>query len=99
MTLGLIGRKVGMTQIFAADGTSVPVTVLSVEPNTVTKIRTAGTDGYEAVQLGIEYAPAPPFDCGRPERAAPEILAAVTSRLDRLRADRHEAVQRAAQRL
>jgi len=54
MTLGLIGRKVGMTQIFAADGTSVPVTVLSVEPNTVTKIRTAGIDGYEAVQLGIE---------------------------------------------
>ena len=39
MTLGLIGRKVGMTQIFAADGTSVPVTVLSVEPNTVTKIQ------------------------------------------------------------
>jgi large subunit ribosomal protein L3 len=54
MTLGLIGRKIGMTQIFAADGTSVPVTVLAVEPNTVTKIRTSNHDGYEAVQLGIE---------------------------------------------
>ena len=54
MTLGLLGRKVGMTQIFAADGTSVPVTVVAVEPNTVTKIRTPEHDGYSAVQLGIE---------------------------------------------
>ena len=54
MTLGLLGRKVGMTQIFAADGTSVPVTVVAVEPNTVTKLRTPEHDGYSAVQLGIE---------------------------------------------
>ncbi|MEY4388800.1 MAG: ribosomal protein [Chloroflexota bacterium] len=54
MTLGLLGRKVGMTQIFAADGTSVPVTVLAVEPNTITKLRTPDRDGYTAVQLGIE---------------------------------------------
>ena len=46
MTLGLLGRKVGMTQIFAADGTSVPVTVVAVEPNTVTKLRTPEHDGY-----------------------------------------------------
>ena len=59
----------------------------------------AGAEHAQTVQLGIEYAPAPPFDCGRPERAAPQILEAVTSRLDRLRADRHDAVQRAAQRL
>jgi len=54
MTIGLLGRKVGMTQIFAPDGTSVPVTVVSVEPNTVTKLRTPDLDGYTAVQLGIE---------------------------------------------
>ena len=54
MTIGLLGRKVGMTQIFAPDGTSVPVTVVSVEPNTVTKLRTPDQDGYTAVQLGIE---------------------------------------------
>ncbi|MFM8278873.1 MAG: 50S ribosomal protein L3 [Candidatus Limnocylindrus sp.] len=54
MTIGLLGRKVGMTQVFAADGTSVPVTVLAIEPNTVTKLRTPEQDGYTAVQLGIE---------------------------------------------
>jgi large subunit ribosomal protein L3 len=54
MTLGLLGRKVGMTQIFASDGTSVPVTVVAIEPNTVTKLRTPEQDGYSAVQLGIE---------------------------------------------
>jgi cyclohexyl-isocyanide hydratase len=56
----------------------------------------AGPEQAQAVQLGIEYAPAPPFDCGRPERAAPAIVSAVKSRLDRLRGDRHAAVQRAA---
>lgn len=58
-----------------------------------------GLEHAQAVQLGIEYAPAPPFDCGRPEQAAPQILDAVTARLDRLRPDRHSAVQRAAQRM
>lgn len=57
----------------------------------------AGTDHAQAVQLGIEYAPAPPFDCGRPERAAAPVLHAVTERLNRLRADRYAAVQKAAQ--
>ena len=50
----------------------------------------------KAVQLGIEYAPAPPFNCGRPELADPAVVAAVRGRLDGLRADRHDAVQRAA---
>jgi len=59
----------------------------------------AGAEFAQSVQLGIEYAPAPPFDCGRPERAAPQVLEAVTARLDRLRADRYAAVQQAAQRL
>jgi large subunit ribosomal protein L3 len=54
MTIGLIGRKVGMTQIFQADGTMIPVSVVAVEPNTVTRIRTSARDGYAAVQLGIE---------------------------------------------
>ena len=54
MSIGLIGRKVGMTQIFQADGTMIPVSVVSVEPNTVTRLRTPERDGYTAVQLGIE---------------------------------------------
>ena len=56
MTIGLIGRKVGMTQIFAEDGTMVPVSVVSVQPNTVTEIRTLERDGYTAVQVGAGTA-------------------------------------------
>ena len=52
VSIGLIGRKVGMTQVFAEDGTMVPVSVVAVEPNTVTAIRTRERDGYTAVQLG-----------------------------------------------
>ncbi len=55
-TIGLLGRKLGMTQIFAADGTIVPVSVVSVEPNTVTAIRTQERDGYTAVQVGAGTA-------------------------------------------
>jgi len=51
-TIGLIGRKVGMTSVFAADGTIVPVSVVAVEPNTVTALRTLERDGYTAVQVG-----------------------------------------------
>jgi large subunit ribosomal protein L3 len=54
MTIGLIGRKVGMTQVFQADGTMIPVSVVIVEPNTVTRLRTPERDGYAAVQLGVE---------------------------------------------
>ena len=54
MTIGLIGRKVGMTQIFQDDGTMIAVSVVAVEPNTVTRVRTPERDGYTAVQLGIE---------------------------------------------
>ncbi len=56
----------------------------------------AGADFSQAVQLAIEYAPAPPFDCGRPERARPEVLAAVTQRMDSVRVERDAAVGRAA---
>jgi len=52
MTIGLIGRKVGVTQVFQADGTMVAVSVLAIEPNTVTRLRTQERDGYVAVQLG-----------------------------------------------
>ncbi|HEU4671481.1 MAG TPA: 50S ribosomal protein L3 [Candidatus Limnocylindrales bacterium] len=54
MSIGLIGRKVGMTSVFQDDGTMVPVSVVAIEPNTVTRLRTAERDGYTAVQLGIE---------------------------------------------
>ena len=53
-TIGLIGRKVGMTQVFQDDGTMVAVSVLAIEPNTVTKLRTPERDGYTAVQIGTE---------------------------------------------
>lgn len=51
MSLGLVGRKVGMTRIFADDGTSIPVTVLDVSNNRVTQIKTPESDGYAAVQV------------------------------------------------
>ena len=54
MSIGLIGRKVGMTQVFQEDGTMVAVSVLAIEPNTVTRLRTAERDGYTAVQLGAD---------------------------------------------
>lgn len=53
MSLGLVGRKVGMTRIFTDDGTSVPVTVLDVSSNRVTQIKTPDTDGYAAVQVAF----------------------------------------------
>ncbi|GAB2181341.1 50S ribosomal protein L3 [Denitratisoma sp. agr-D3] len=51
MSLGLVGRKVGMTRIFAEDGTSIPVTVLDVSNNRVTQIKTPEVDGYCAIQV------------------------------------------------
>ncbi|AIT09817.1 50S ribosomal protein L3 [Candidatus Francisella endociliophora] len=51
MSLGLVGRKCGMTRIFTEDGVSIPVTVVQVEPNKVTQVKTAETDGYNAVQV------------------------------------------------
>ena len=51
MSLGLVGRKVGMTRVFTDEGDSVPVTVVDVSDNRVTQIKTAATDGYSAVQV------------------------------------------------
>jgi len=52
MTKGLIGKKLGMTQVFSDEGISVPVTVIEVEPSVVIQKKTGQTDGYEALQLG-----------------------------------------------
>ena len=51
MTIGLVGRKCGMTRIFTEAGVSVPVTVIEVDPNRITQIKTVDTDGYQAVQV------------------------------------------------
>jgi len=53
MSLGLVGRKIGMTRVFAEDGSAVPVTVLDVGNNRVTQIKTQETDGYTAVQVAF----------------------------------------------
>ncbi len=51
---GILGRKLGMTQVFEKNGKLVPVTVVEVEPNVVTQIKTTENDGYEAIQLGFD---------------------------------------------
>ena len=51
MSIGLVGRKSGMTRIFTEEGASVPVTVVEVQPNRITQIKTAETDGYSAIQV------------------------------------------------
>ncbi len=51
---GILGKKLGMTQVFATDGKLVPVTVVEVEPNVVTQVKTVASDGYDAVQLGFD---------------------------------------------
>ena len=54
MTKGILGRKVGMTQVFAANGDLIPVTVIEATPNVVLQVKTVETDGYEAIQLGFD---------------------------------------------
>ena len=54
MKKGILGRKIGMTQVFTKSGVLIPVTVISVEPNIVTQIKTTETDGYNAIQLGFD---------------------------------------------
>ncbi|MCK5721423.1 MAG: 50S ribosomal protein L3 [Gammaproteobacteria bacterium] len=51
MTIGVVGRKVGMTRVFTEDGASTPVTVIEVEPNRITQLKSLETDGYKAVQV------------------------------------------------
>ena len=51
---GILGKKIGMTQVFTKEGKLIPVTVVEVEPNVVTQIKTVEKDGYDAIQLGTE---------------------------------------------
>ena len=51
MAIGLVGRKVGMTRVFTEDGVSIPVTVVEVQPNRVTQVKTLESDGYRALQV------------------------------------------------
>ncbi|MFO8024812.1 50S ribosomal protein L3 [Thiohalophilus sp.] len=51
MTIGVVGRKVGMTRVFTDDGVSTPVTVIAVEPNRISQLKTVDADGYRAVQV------------------------------------------------
>ena len=53
MALGLVGRKSGMTRIFTEDGASIPVSVVEVEPNRITQVKTHATDGYDAIQVTV----------------------------------------------
>lgn len=56
MTLGVIGKKLGMTQVFDEQGLAIPVTVIKVDPIVVTQVKTVKTDGYNAIQLGTVAA-------------------------------------------
>jgi len=51
MTIGIVGRKAGMTRVFTEDGASVPVTVIEADPNRITQLKTQENDGYQAVQV------------------------------------------------
>ena len=51
---GILGKKIGMTQVFTKEGKLIPVTVIEVEPNVVTQIKTVEKDGYEAIQLATD---------------------------------------------
>ncbi len=53
MALGILGRKLGMTQVFSAEGMAIPVTVVEAGPCVVTQIKTVATDGYDAIQVGF----------------------------------------------
>ena len=54
MTKGILGRKIGMTQVFAENGDLIPVTVIEATPNVVLQKKTIETDGYESIQLGFD---------------------------------------------
>ena len=68
---GILGRKIGMTQVFTKSGKLIPVTVISIEPNVVTQIKTIENDGYSAIQLG--------FDTKR-EKLATKASAGITAK-------------------
>ena len=53
MTIGVVGRKCGMTRVFTENGVSIPVTVVEVEPNRITQVKSLDTDGYNAIQVTV----------------------------------------------
>ena len=70
---GILGRKVGMTQVFTKDGKLIPVTVVSCEPNVVMQVKTVETDGYNAIQLGVfdkKQSRANKAEVGRAQKAS-----------------------------
>ncbi|WP_376794361.1 50S ribosomal protein L3 [Thermogemmatispora sp.] len=85
MLNGLLGRKVGMTQVFGPDGNAIPVTVIEAGPCIVTQIKTTARDGYEAVQIGFEPLPV--------KRATRPLLGHLGHRLPLLRAQRRRLQQ------
>ena len=76
MAKGILGKKVGMTQIFSETGSLIPVTVIEVTPNVVLQKKTVETDGYNAVQLG--YADKREKLANKPETVAPVLFAVST---------------------
>jgi large subunit ribosomal protein L3 len=58
MSIGIVGRKAGMSRIFTEDGKSIPVTLIEATPNRITQVKTVETDGYSAVQVtaGVKRA-------------------------------------------
>jgi large subunit ribosomal protein L3 len=88
MSIGLIGRKLGVTQVFQGDGTMVAVSVLAIEPNTVTRLRTTERDGYTAVQLGTDSGK----KLTKPEAGQLKDLPKAGQRLGTLREFRVESV-------
>jgi len=88
MSIGLIGRKVGMTQVFQDDGTMVAVSVLAIEPNTVTRLRTTERDGYTAIQPGAE----PAKKLSKPEAGQLKALPKAAQSLATLREFRVDSV-------
>jgi large subunit ribosomal protein L3 len=92
MLNGMLGRKVGMTQIFGANGAIIPVTIIEAGPCTVTQVKTEARDGYEAVQLG--------FDTIEVKRATRPMLGHLGHELkatDRQRRDEQRAAAKARQ--
>lgn len=89
MVQGMMGRKLGMTQIFRENGEVIPVTVLSLGPCIVTQIRTVDRDGYEAVQLGYEQVP--PRKLTRPQQGHLKAAGAMMRYLREFPAEKTDA--------
>lgn len=87
-------RVVRCGNVFTGGGVTA-----GIDLGLVVAAEVAGDAVAQSIQLGIEYAPAPPFDCGRPELAPPDVLAAVKLRMDTALASRRAAVDEAASRL